>query len=266
MIERYAKERPSRIRILPSDGIRLGVNGNFVRLLESADGPYFMFCDQDDVWLPRKIEKSMDRMRSLKRQVPPGTPLLVYADLIPVDSKLHALDTSMWRYGLHNPDCGKRINRLVVQNMVFGCVILMNDALKQAALPLPPEAECYDWWFALVAASLGRSDYVREPLLLYRLHGRNAVGATRWAVPYILGKLRRFFDPKGLTAALERSQRQADALLRRYEGRLSLAQREVLHAYATLRQRGFLSRRSTLLRHGLLKTGLIRNVGLLARI
>ena len=266
ILDRHAREHPSRIRMVPTDGVRLGVNGNFARLLEAADGPYFMFCDQDDVWLPGKIETSLQCIRSLESKTPPGTPLLTYTDLRPTDRNLRELDTSVWRYGKHDPAYGKRLNRLLVQNMVFGCTILMNTALKEAALPLPTEAAAYDWWFALVAACLGRTDYVPEATMLYRLHGRNAIGATAWGYRYILGKFSRFFDRATLVASLRQGQRQAGVLLERYKDRLSEEQCGLLKAYATLGDQGFLARRATLVRHGLFKTGLVRNFGLLARV
>ena len=266
ILDRYAGEHYSRIRMVPSDGNRLGVDGNFARLLEIADGPYFMFCDQDDIWLTEKIEKSVQCLRSLEEQTPPGTPLLVYTDLRPADGNLRPLGTSMWRYGKHDPESGKRLNRLLLQNMVYGCTILMNEALKRAALPIPVDAVTYDWWFSSVAACLGSSDYVAEPTLIYRLHGRNTVGATSWGARYIWSKMIRFFDPGGPIESLQQGQRQAGALLDRYGERLGDDQRELLKAYATLGAHGFLARRMTLLKYGLFKTGIVRNVGLFARV
>jgi glycosyltransferase involved in cell wall biosynthesis len=266
IVEHYAAEHPSRLRILPAGGVRLGVEGNFSCLLEAAEGPYFMFCDQDDVWLPEKVEKSMNLMGSLEAESLAGTPLLVYTDLRPVDVNLRELDTSVWRHGKHDPDCGKRLNRLVVQNMVFGCTILMNRALKDLVLPIPEQAVQYDWWFALVAACLGRTDYVPEATLLYRLHGSNTVGALPWGPRYIWSKALLFFDRTALSEVLLRSQLQAGALLDRFGDSMSQDQHEMLAAYATLRDRGFLARRSVLIKYRILKTGWVRNLGLLAGV
>jgi len=266
ILDRYAREYPSRIRIVPTDGKRLGVNANFAGLLEVTSGRYFMFCDQDDIWLPGKIEKSLQCMRALEQAAPPDSPLLTYTDLRPADRNLRELDTSIWRYGKHDPECGKRLNRLLVQNMVFGCTILMNAALKEAALPLPADVVTYDWWFALVAACVGRTDYVAEATIIYRLHGSNTIGATAWGPRYVWGKLTRFFAPSALAASLEQGQRQAGALFDRYRDRLNEEQGALLKAYATLGEQGFLARRAALVRHRLYKTGFIRNVGLLARV
>ncbi len=266
IINGYAKRHPSRIRIVPNDTVRLGVDGNFSRLLEVADGPYFMFCDQDDVWLPRKIARSVECIRSLESDARQEMPLLAYTDLRPVDRNLRELDASAWHYGKHNPDFGKQLNRLLVQNVVFGCTIIMNTSLKRAGLPVPEEAVCYDWWFALVAASLGTTDYVPEATMLYRLHGRNTIGAVEWGYRHIAGKIIRLFDRTELTASLLRGQRQAAALLDRHGALLPKDHRSVIEAYATLDKQGFLARRVTLVRYGLFKTGLVRNVGLLARV
>ncbi len=263
---RFAAEHPDRIFVLSSNRSRLGPDGNFSYLVEHVESDYFMFCDQDDVWLPWKVERSLQCMWALEDQNGATIPLLVHTDVRVVDAELHELDASAWKYGYHRPEFSQQLNRLLLQNMVFGCSILMNSALKELAAPVPAGVVQYDWWLALVSVCFGKVGYLSEPTLLYRQHEGNTVGANRWGAEYIVHKALRFFDREALMRSLAASRNQAVLLLERYADRLGPGQRQTIEAFATLGEQGFLAKRKTLLTYGFLKTGLIRNIGFFLRI
>jgi glycosyltransferase involved in cell wall biosynthesis len=263
---RFAHEHPDRIFFVPSDQIRLGADGNFSYLLEHVESDYFMFCDQDDVWLPSKVERSLQCMWDLETEARASCPLLVHTDARVVDAELRELSPSAWKYGYHRPEFSQRLNRLLVQNMVSGCTVLINSALREFAAPIPKGVVQYDWWLALVSICFGKIGYLSEPTLLYRQHGGNSVGATRWNAGYVVGKAVRFFDRQALVSSWAASRHQAALLLDRYAHRLSTDRRQTIQAYAALGDQGFLSKRKTLLKYGFLKTGVIRNLGLFLRI
>ena len=55
IVSKIQKEHPNKIMFLPfSDNV--GALNNFTRLAEFAESNYIMFCDQDDIWFPEKIE------------------------------------------------------------------------------------------------------------------------------------------------------------------------------------------------------------------
>ncbi len=202
--------------IIPSEGQNLGACGNFSRLLEQADAPYVMFCDQDDVWLPDKIEITLAAMRELERQHGAETPLLVHTDLMVVDERLNRLGKSLWLFQCTEPQRLTKLNRLLMQNFATGCTVMINRALRDLAVPVPAEALMYDWWLALVATAFGRVAAVEDPTVLYRQHGRNDTGATRWS---FLASIRIFFVRERrqaaialLDAALASQEGQADRL------------------------------------------------------
>lgn len=263
---RFAEEHPDRIFLVPSDQGRLGPDGNFSYLMEHVESDYFMFCDQDDVWLSGKVERSLQCMSALEAECGVGSPLLVHTDARVVDAELHELDLSAWSFGYHRPEFSQQLNRLLVQNMVFGCSVLINSALRELAAPIPEGVVQYDWWLALVSLCFGKVGYLSEPTLLYRQHEGNVVGATRWGARYVLMKALRFFDRAALLRSLAATRHQATLLLDRYANRLNPDQRQTIEAYAALGDQGFLSKRKTLLKYGFRKTGLIRNIGFFLRI
>ncbi len=258
----FARRHPGRIHVVDAGGPRLGVDASFSRLLELTDSKYYMFCDQDDVWLPDKMEKTLDCMRSVETEVGDGTPVLIHTDASVVDSSLRRLDASAWHYGYNDPAFSTSFNRLLVQNMVFGCTVMINSALKKRATPIPGNVVQYDWWLALVSVCFGRTAYVSEPTVLYRQHEANSVGVRRWGAAYIFDKIMNIRDRTPLVA----SRRQAAELLNRYGDSLSSRHREMLEHYSSLGEKGILAKRRTLLKYRFFKTGLVRNLGLFAKI
>lgn len=262
IVSEFARRFPGSIHVVDEGGPRLGVDGSFSRLLELTESKYYMFCDQDDVWLPDKIEKTLDCMRAIETEVGEGTPVLVHTDASVVDSSLRQLDASAWHYGYNDPSFSTRLNRLLVQNMVFGCTVMINSALKKRATPIPENVVQYDWWMALVSVCFGRTSYLSQPTVLYRQHEANTVGVRRWGAAYIFDKIMKIRDRTPLVA----SRRQAVELLSRYGDSLSSRHREMLRHYASLGEKGILAKRGTLLKYRFFKTGLVRNLGLFAKI
>ena len=55
--------------VYKSDGFgNLGAGCSFMQLLSSIDSDYYMFCDQDDVWMEDKIERTYLYLRSLEQK------------------------------------------------------------------------------------------------------------------------------------------------------------------------------------------------------
>ncbi len=254
----YQARFPDRITIVTDDGRRLGACGNFALLMAEADADYLMFCDQDDIWLPEKVERTLAAMRALERQQGAGTPLLVHTDLKVVDEGLQTVADSLWRFQHADPVKGGALNRLLVQNSVTGCTVMINRPLRDLAQPLPAGAVMHDWWLALTAAAFGAIGRVPEATVLYRQHRGNDTGARQWDAGYAGEQLTRLGEQRAVMARL---QRQGAAFLDRYRDRLAPAQREMLEAYARLGSCNGLLRRWYLLRYRFFYTGLLRNLG-----
>lgn len=186
VIKTYLQAHPERFELV-QDGLgNLGVKGNVSMLLSLAlqrmaqpplsTGPCWVaLADQDDVWLPHKLQTQLTLMRRLE-QAHPHTPCLVHSDLRVVDAQLATLAESMAAFNglsMHASGLGAQL----VSNTLTGCTALMNPELVRQALPIPAEAIMHDWWLSLVASAMGQRAYTDEPLLLYRQHGANTVGA-----------------------------------------------------------------------------------------
>lgn len=245
LVREFAAADP-RIQLLPSAGERLGASRSFGRLMEhvEADAPYTLLCDADDFWLPTRIERTLEAMRRAEAREAPGTPILVHTDLIVADAGLRPIHQSFWEYRKLRPEPAT-LRRLLFDNVVTGPTVMMNRPVVQLATPVPEGALYQDWWVALVAAAFGRVVALPTPTVLYRQHGRNSVGARPEAgaiamARRALGALR---EPRGFSAALIRTARQAEAFLEKYGTRLQEADREWTVRFAELSRCGPLRRK-----------------------
>jgi hypothetical protein len=160
----------------------LGPCQNFNRLLETAltdsrQFRYFAFCDQDDIWHPQKLEITHQRLRALESD---GhcAPTLVRSDAQVVNEALDLIAASFWKnQGIDADDI--RLSQLILRNTTIGCTAIINRPLAELATPFPAQAIMHDWWITIIAAAVGNIANIYQPLLKYRQHASNALGAGR---------------------------------------------------------------------------------------
>ena len=180
--------------------ICLGASLNFGQLLEYTNTEYIMFSDQDDVWLPNKIELTLNVMKAAE-QIYPNKPVLVHTDLKVVDSELNIISDSMWSYQKLFPEIGDDLSKIMAQNVVTGCTMMINRKARDASIPIPAEAIMYDWWLALNTAEFGKIAYLSIPSILYRQHSGNKIGAKRAKRINILNFLKKLYHLRKLLSA-----------------------------------------------------------------
>jgi len=266
ILREQAEAHSDRFDVLEDADGSLGASGNFSRLISASSAPYVMFCDQDDRWRPEKVAVTLEAMRIAEARHGTDTPILVHTDLQVADVDLRELGTSFWRYQRLRPELGERFERVLVQNAVTGCATMVNRSLLVLAEPVPEEAVMHDWWVALVAAAFGVVVAVPQATVAYRQHGENQVGAVGRSPGYLLG---RAIGPSSLSdfrESLRRSVTQAKAFQDRFGHKLTESQQKALATYVSLDGLSFSARRGALIRHRLLRHGLIRNLALLLRV
>lgn len=261
IINQYTKAYPDKIRCIDNHEGRIGPCQSFAKLLTVSTAPYIMFCDQDDVWLPDKIQKMLYKMKQVESQNE-SLPVLIHSDLIVVNRELSLISNSFWKYQKLRPELNQ-INYLMVQNNVTGCATIINKHLQQICLPVPTEAVMHDWWIALIAAIKGKIEYINEPTILYRQHEDNDTGAKKYT-PYYF-----FFRLLNLKESISSNKKiidQAIALgkfccdINEEYTSMSDNQR-VIKEFSSLLRRKRLSRMATLFKYKIRKFGLLRTIG-----
>ena len=246
-IEReYAEQYPERVKVrfrtVPSGGAARHFflalqyfaeetgDGSLSPSGQSPSGQYYMFADQDDVWHPDKVEKTLAAMREAEAAASGDAeaaavsgetavseddekaensactvPLLVHCDMRVVDEEEQEIAPSYVKYQQMSPErCG--LNQLLVQNNVTGGAMMMNEALVQLILsrPLPRHAVMHDHWIALAAAAFGKVIFLDEALYDYRQHGSNVLGAAKGS------RVREVLDRLGLFRKDGKTKKEMD--------------------------------------------------------
>ena len=216
----------------------LGPAASFHTLLRGvSDAPAqpdtVAFADQDDVWLPNKLERGLAALATLSTDVP----ALYCARQILVDAHLNRIGLSV----LASNDGA--FPAALTQNVATGCTVMLNSrAARLVAASTPSTATQHDWWCYLVVTAVGGiliQD--SEPVIFYRQHGGNAVGAPRSMAHRAVGVLKR--GPQAFMSVLRQNVEALSAQPELLTGR---ARAEVLMLQNALQ--GGLRRRISALR------------------
>lgn len=177
LLKNFASGSPFPVRVLPNDK-RLGVAGNFSRAISLCTGDFIALADQDDRWGPHKLAVLE---RCLIDQPAVG---IVFSDANLVDEALRPLGTRLWdtlyldllqRQRLTN---GQAIRVLTRTNVVTGATTMFRSSFKDMILPIP-SCWIHDGWIALLISAASICAMVDEPLVDYRQHVRQQIGARR---------------------------------------------------------------------------------------
>ena len=268
IIGHYIRQHPQKIKLISGNGNHIGSSMSFSRLLEHSEAVCIMLCDQDDVWLPDKINLSLQKLRELEEKYGNQRPLLVFTDLVVVDSGLNVIHDSFWDYQRINPD-RTAANQLIVENVVTGCTMMMNAALRRIVRAIHPNAIMHDQWIALVCSVFGAMDYVKTPTVLYRQHGVNQLGARRWNIirmlkepDYFHAGIRRMRD------LLAEKQVQAAAFYETYKDSVTEEKKAVLdfiRDYSQLSKKNFFQRISFLARNKCFCNHILKTCGVFSQ-
>ncbi len=160
-IVRRMAEADSRIQYVKGPG--QGVIRNFSHAISLTSGDIIFLADQDDVWLPGKVDTCVAALNTCD---------LVLHDAQVVDANLVETEPSF--FGVHGSKPGFWQN--LVRNSYMGCCMAFKASLKADILPIPSYVPMHDQWIGLVAEQKGSVCFLPKQLIQYRVHGGNVTG------------------------------------------------------------------------------------------
>jgi len=245
-----------------------GYRENFRACVEMTTGDWVLLCDQDDDWMPEKLDR-FEKIVCAHPEASGVASSFVCIDqndapivLPPTPGKAnHGLIPFELPEGAHPMHIAKEHPELLlIQNIAMGCCMGFSRAVCDRYLRLTQCDFPHDWELALVASYTGEIIFTTEPLIRYRLHGKNTIGlpglfdsddkkhAKR---PSEEGRMRVMDDFDGLLASAQKilTDMGKPAVLKRYIGystlrrkaltNKSLLQWVLLHRYFDIYQRMF---------------------------
>ena len=169
----FERESPFAVRL--ERGERLGFADAFLAAAASCTGDLVAFCDQDDVWLPHKLERCRSAFERGDVLVVVHTSTIVDDRLVPTGQRYPDVREDVVAPPLtSDPWLAVRGMSMVVDGRV---VRLAGSAPRPPSHYLADASVHHDEWLYAVGRSLGAVAFVAEPLALYRQHGRNITGA-----------------------------------------------------------------------------------------
>lgn len=252
-VESYVEKYPDKIHLIDGKSTG-GAKYNFFYMFGQVEAPYYMTCDQDDVWLEKKIELTYDKMLTIEDKA--DISCLVYTELRVVDSELNTIADTM--SGYQSLDCHKRtINQFILQNSVTGCTMMVNRALRDKMLRITDidNTIMHDWWAALVAAQFGKTAFIDEPTILYRQHGDNSLGAL--GINKLSYIVRRVWQKKQIQESMRLGRLQAREFAKTY----NLPADSLAVRYAALEDKSRCERQRFYKENDMYKTGTVRRLG-----
>ncbi|MCM3378790.1 MULTISPECIES: glycosyltransferase family 2 protein [Shouchella] len=260
IIKRIASEE-YRITFYEDNKRNLGSALNFGELLNLArNEKYVMFADQDDIWNKDKIRITLDEMKIREGMFEKDIPILVHTDLKLVDENLRLISNSLEKYIKIYPYDTDPLRRIIAQNYIYGCTMMLNNKLVNLSTPIPDVAEGHDYWVALIAASLGKIYYMNNATLLYRQHSNNVTGIKQGSLK---NRIKRHFTKKGNEKnklVINNSILQAERLYELYQHLMVKERAVFLESFLKGVQTGGMRSIYTCLRKRVYRQGLLRTM------
>ncbi|MFE8047703.1 glycosyltransferase family 2 protein [Brenneria goodwinii] len=234
-----------------------GVRENFEFLISITSADYVFFCDQDDFWLPRKMEVFINKFLEIGENG--NKPILIHSDLCVSDKYLSPVDSSMFRY--QNINKSPTFPEIIASNSVTGCVMACNKRLIELAkMGNIRNAIMHDWYMAMIAMALGHLYFIDRSLILYRQHGNNQVGAKSFGLKelFIIKNIIKKYEKAKFSVTATRNQ--ACLFLNDYMGLLNDDKKTLLKTFSSRETTSLINRFSLFFRKGIRKKGILRNV------
>lgn len=177
IISEYTKKYPNitQLEYEPCGGSM----NNFLSILARVEAPYYFFSDQDDVWLPEKVEVCVKALKEAEEKNGTNTPAVANTDLFITDENLRITDQSFWKVAGIYPQFLRNFNEAAAANGCTGCAMSFNNAARKSVVPHNGKATMHDSWVCLCALKAGGVMCpISKPLIYYRQHSSNALGAA----------------------------------------------------------------------------------------
>lgn len=170
----------SRIIYLKNESKYHGAFPNFFTLIKKVrsynDFEYFCFCDQDDIWLPNKLEVLYRIMAEMENEKGKELPIMLYSDMFLIDSKGNRNEKTINEYS--SIKLKNRYDLFFSPTYVWGCSTFFNKALFNLAPDFSLDSKVarmmsHDGFYSKLADMYGEITFIETPLVDYRRHEEN---------------------------------------------------------------------------------------------
>jgi glycosyltransferase involved in cell wall biosynthesis len=139
----------------------------FEKGISLSTGAFIALCDQDDIWNKHKIELLMKEINGYG---------MAFCDSVFIDEGGKTLNRKL--SDIKNLATYNNCIPFIIGNCISGHAAVFTREIALSAIPFPRDI-IHDWWLAFVASSKGTVHFVNQPLVQYRQHADNFIGAIK---------------------------------------------------------------------------------------
>lgn len=197
----FAARAPIAVR-LQQNQANLRSTKNFEQAIRLCAGDVIALSDQDDVWLPEKLER-LERVFTANSDI-----TLVFSDARVVNADLSPTGLQIWPNLPFTPGMQRQMGEasaarmLLRYNLITGAACAFRAELREVILPIP-ERWVHDAWIGFLAAATGKVGLIADPLILYRRHPRQQIGVSRLSMLHQFREASRKLDREYFRATME---------------------------------------------------------------
>jgi glycosyltransferase involved in cell wall biosynthesis len=230
ILKRFQSEAPFTVKVI-QNSLRLGSTRNFDQAIGLARGSLIALCDQDDRWVPTKLE----RLSALLAEDPFLGGVFSDASLIDGDGRqtgLHLFARHKFTAAKQREFLGCPTTMLLKHDVVTGATLMFRSTIRRYCSPIPA-SWVHDGWLAWMIALHSRLGLVSEPLIDYRIHAGQQLGVNSTARTQGNAETRRQFYKRVarqfedlLQRLLTEGWSESDALLGKVREKIAFLKRQ----------------------------------------
>lgn len=192
----------------------------FRKIAELCRGNFIAFCDQDDIWLPEKLELALCEIKKIDTTIP----AIVFSDLSVIDERGIVIQESYWKQRTVRPEKFLFAD-ILFANIITGCTTLVNRPMVNEFLKMPENVMMHDHWLALIGYSFGSHPFINRPTVLFRSHQNSVTNKGKDTTLEVL-----INDFKNRSTYLKKNIEQAIEFKNLYSARLNKTDAEALNS------------------------------------
>ncbi|GGI28221.1 glycosyltransferase family 2 protein [Pedobacter mendelii] len=229
---------------------------NFSQLFDWAyqeQKQYVLFADQDDVWLPNKIEQSIIEIEKEEKHYGFDIPLAKYSNFKFIDEAGKVIDKRL------KLPSKLTLQVLLTENYAWGCTMILNHTAINLIKNIPPESVNHDYYIALVVSAFGKISLINQDLVLYRQHQNNVSGNVD-NMSFSSRFKRYFANSSVMLKPLTQNYALVKSFYERYSDKLVDKNKQLVFSFLTGYKAGFFKLLKILIKFGIFKIGFGKNV------
>lgn len=182
ILEDYAR---SSIIVL-TDNERHGFCGNFEHAINHCTGDYIFLADQDDIWMPDKVERTIAVfIQNSSATCVFSNGVLINESKKEIEGRFNEIDVFDFSKGTNKVDRDSFLETCVSQPLALGMVMCIKRSLLEIAIPFPEMFGFHDQWLLFCSIGLDSCYYLNEKLVFRRLHGENTGGNSAYKGSFV---------------------------------------------------------------------------------